>query len=109
MQETVKGLIDKKLINAAHDCADGGLFTTLIEMSIPNKLGFDIVKEAILYPIKQIANNAGFKGDGVVEKVKDDTNFNNGFNASINFPLKLGKKCLKKISILIFLSTKTVL
>jgi len=45
------------------------------------KLGFDIVKEAILYPIKQIANNAGFKGDGVVEKVKDDTNFNNGFNA----------------------------
>ncbi len=46
MQETVKGLIDKKLINAAHDCADGGLFTALIEMSFPNKLGFDIVTDS---------------------------------------------------------------
>jgi phosphoribosylformylglycinamidine synthase subunit PurL len=46
MQETIKGLIDKKLINAAHDCADGGLFTTLIEMAIPNKLGFDIVTDS---------------------------------------------------------------
>lgn len=46
MQETVKGLIDNKLINAAHDCADGGLFTSLVEMSIPNKLGFDIVTDS---------------------------------------------------------------
>ena len=46
MQETIKGLIDQKLINAAHDCADGGLFTTLIEMAIPNKLGFDIVTDS---------------------------------------------------------------
>ncbi|MBK7130509.1 MAG: phosphoribosylformylglycinamidine synthase subunit PurL [Crocinitomicaceae bacterium] len=46
VQETVKGLIDKKLINAAHDCADGGLFTTLVEMAIPNKLGFDIVTDS---------------------------------------------------------------
>lgn len=46
MQETVKGLIQNNLINAAHDCADGGLFTTLIEMSIPNKLGFDIVTDS---------------------------------------------------------------
>lgn len=46
MQETVKGLIANKLINAAHDCADGGLFTTLVEMSMPNKLGFDIVTDS---------------------------------------------------------------
>jgi phosphoribosylformylglycinamidine synthase subunit PurL len=46
MQETVKGLIDRKLINAAHDCADGGLFTALLEMSMPNKLGFDIVTDS---------------------------------------------------------------
>lgn len=46
VQETVKGLIDKKLINAAHDCADGGLFTSLVEMAIPNKLGFDIVTDS---------------------------------------------------------------
>jgi phosphoribosylformylglycinamidine synthase subunit PurL len=46
MQEIVKGLIDKKLINAAHDCSDGGLFVTLAEMAMPNKLGFDIVTDS---------------------------------------------------------------
>ncbi|TNE52980.1 MAG: phosphoribosylformylglycinamidine synthase subunit PurL [Bacteroidetes bacterium] len=46
LQETMKGLIDKQLINAAHDCADGGLFITLAEMSFPNGLGFDIVTDS---------------------------------------------------------------
>lgn len=46
LQETVKGLIDQRLINAAHDCSDGGLFITLLEMSMPNDLGFDIVSDA---------------------------------------------------------------
>jgi phosphoribosylformylglycinamidine synthase len=46
LQETVKGLIDQRLINAAHDCADGGLFIALLEMSMPNDLGFDIVSDA---------------------------------------------------------------
>jgi phosphoribosylformylglycinamidine synthase len=46
LQETLKGLIDNRLINAAHDCADGGLFIALTEMAMPNKLGFDIVTDA---------------------------------------------------------------
>ncbi|MCB9224719.1 MAG: phosphoribosylformylglycinamidine synthase subunit PurL [Crocinitomicaceae bacterium] len=46
LQETIKGLIDHQLINAAHDCADGGLFIALMEMAMPNDLGFDIVTDA---------------------------------------------------------------
>ena len=46
VQETLKGLINDRLINAAHDCADGGLFVTLCEMAMPNNLGFDIVTDA---------------------------------------------------------------
>ncbi|MCT4581352.1 MAG: phosphoribosylformylglycinamidine synthase subunit PurL [Flavobacteriales bacterium] len=46
MQQTVKGLIENKLVNAAHDCADGGLFIALAEMSMPRALGFDIVTDS---------------------------------------------------------------
>jgi phosphoribosylformylglycinamidine synthase len=46
MQQTVKGLIENKLVNAAHDCADGGLFIALAEMSMPGELGFDIVTDS---------------------------------------------------------------
>lgn len=46
MQQTVKGLIENKLVNAAHDCADGGLFVALAEMSMPRELGFDIVTDS---------------------------------------------------------------
>lgn len=46
VQEIVKGLIENQHINAAHDCADGGLFVTLTEMAMPNKLGFDIVTDS---------------------------------------------------------------
>ena len=46
MQATVKALISERLISAAHDCADGGLFVTLTEMGMPNGLGFDIVSDS---------------------------------------------------------------
>ena len=46
MQAAVKGLISDRLISAAHDCADGGLFITLTEMGMPNALGFDIVSDS---------------------------------------------------------------
>jgi len=45
------------------------------------KTGAQIVKEAIQYPVKQIANNAGYKGDRVVEEVKGNKEFNRGFDA----------------------------
>jgi phosphoribosylformylglycinamidine synthase subunit PurL len=42
VQTTVRNFIEKGLISAAHDVADGGLFTTLFEMSLSSKIGFDI-------------------------------------------------------------------
>ena len=35
-------MIKEKTINAAHDCADGGLFVSLVEMGLYSNLGFDI-------------------------------------------------------------------
>lgn len=45
------------------------------------QLGATIIQEAIQYPLRQIADNAGYKGDRVVEKVKADKEFNTGFDA----------------------------
>lgn len=42
MQQLIKELIKNNLIESAHDVSDGGLFITLLESAIPNKLGFDI-------------------------------------------------------------------
>ncbi len=46
MHQTVKGLIKRNLVNAVHDCSDGGLYISLVEMSMPNHLGFDIVTDS---------------------------------------------------------------
>lgn len=46
LQDTIKSLIANGHINAAHDCADGGLFIALTEMSMPSNLGFDIVTDS---------------------------------------------------------------
>jgi chaperonin GroEL len=45
------------------------------------KLGYDIVSRAVEAPMRQIAENAGFDGDLVVERVKEAKG-NNGFNAA---------------------------
>ena len=42
LQTCVQQLIQKKLINAAHDCADGGFFVSLVEMAMSSSLGCDI-------------------------------------------------------------------
>lgn len=42
LQDAIKKLTAKKLLASAHDCADGGLFVTLFEASLPNNLGFEI-------------------------------------------------------------------
>ena len=46
LHQTVRGLIENKLVNAVHDCSDGGLYVTLVEMAMPNELGFDIVTDS---------------------------------------------------------------
>lgn len=42
VQAAIKALIYEKAIQSAHDCADGGLFITLLESAMPRGLGFDI-------------------------------------------------------------------
>jgi phosphoribosylformylglycinamidine synthase II len=42
VQKAVKTLIKERAIQSAHDCADGGLFITLLESAMPNGLGFNI-------------------------------------------------------------------
>jgi phosphoribosylformylglycinamidine synthase len=46
VQAATLNLIEKGLINAAHDVSDGGLFNTLVEMGIHRGLGFDITADA---------------------------------------------------------------
>ena len=46
VQKAVRTLIEKQLVNAAHDISDGGLYTTLVEMGLPRGLGFDITGDA---------------------------------------------------------------
>ncbi len=43
-QEAIRALIKANLIKSAHDCADGGLFITLLESSMEKSLGFEIEK-----------------------------------------------------------------
>jgi phosphoribosylformylglycinamidine synthase len=69
MQNTVKDLIKKELINAAHDVADGGLYVTLVEMSLNRNLGFEIVTDS------EIREDAFLFGEGqgrVVVTVTED-------------------------------------
>lgn len=55
MQNDVKEIIKKGLINSAHDVSEGGLFITLLESGLNNNLGFEIStdkkirKDAFLY------------------------------------------------------------
>ena len=46
IHHAVRTLIEKGIINAAHDVSDGGLYTALVEMGLPRGLGFDITGDA---------------------------------------------------------------
>jgi phosphoribosylformylglycinamidine synthase len=58
LHQVIKGLIRTELVNAVHDVSDGGLFVTLVEMSIPRELGFDIVTDS------EIREDAYLFGEG---------------------------------------------
>ena len=47
------------------------------------KVGADIVKRALGYPLKLIANNAGVNGSVVMQKVLDSGDERIGYNAAI--------------------------
>jgi chaperonin GroEL len=48
------------------------------------KIGAEIVYKALQAPLRQIANNAGEEGSLVVQRVKDSTETNFGYNAAID-------------------------
>jgi chaperonin GroEL len=76
-----------------------------LQVSGEEKMGVSIVKRALEEPVRQIANNAGFEGSVVVQKVmegKDDFGFNaetgryeNLFEAGVIDPTKVTRFALQ--------------
>ena len=83
----VKELIQADRINAAHDVADGGLYVTLVEMSFPRLLGFDIVTDS------EIREDAFLFGEGqgrivvTVSEDQEDLFLEHMVNSKVNFTL----------------------
>lgn len=48
MHQMVKQLIKHKLIQSAHDVADGGLYVAMVESALPNGLGFDMETDSAI-------------------------------------------------------------
>jgi phosphoribosylformylglycinamidine synthase subunit PurL len=46
VQQVVKAAIRAGIVQSAHDCADGGLFITLLESAMPSGVGFTISSDA---------------------------------------------------------------
>merc|ERR1712110_1176466 len=46
------------------------------------KIGAEIVRKALLYPLRLIANNAGANGSVIVQKVYNSADANIGYNAA---------------------------
>ena len=60
------------------------LSKTLGKMKLDDEeeqVAVEIIQQAIQYPLKQIADNAGFKWDWVVEKIKESKDMDYGFDA----------------------------
>lgn len=45
VQDAIKNLISGRLINAAHDCADGGLYVSLLEMAMASTFGLNVTSD----------------------------------------------------------------
>ncbi len=79
LQQTIAKLISAKLINAAHDISEGGLFVTLMESAFNRNKGFDITtsaalrKDAFLFGEAQSRVVVSVAGSGVdaFEKMMD--------------------------------------
>ena len=87
VQSVTKELIQHDLINAAHDVADGGLYVSLVEMSLPRELGFDIVTDS------EIREDAFLFGEGqgrilvTVSEDQEDLFLEHMVNSKVNFTL----------------------
>ena len=87
VHSVTKELIQYDLINAAHDVADGGLYVSLVEMSLPRELGFDIVTDS------EIREDAFLFGEGqgrilvTVSEDQEDLFLEHMVNSKVNFTL----------------------
>ena len=87
VHQVVKELIQADRINAAHDVADGGLYVSLVEMSFPRSLGFDIVTDS------EIREDAFLFGEGqgrvvvTVSEDQEDLFLEHMVNSKVNFTL----------------------
>jgi phosphoribosylformylglycinamidine synthase len=87
LHQAIAGLIENEFINAAHDISDGGLFTTLVEMSFPRELGFDIETDS------EIRTDAFLFGEGQgrvvisVSEEKEDEFIEFMVSSSVSFTL----------------------
>ncbi len=87
LHEAVSNLIDKKIIESAHDVSEGGLFVTLAESAFNRSLGFNVEQQNS--SIRKDAFLFGEAQGRVVVTVKPD-NINN-FEKLLNIPFeKLG-------------------
>ncbi len=71
-------------IVAGWGCVLVQLSKTLWDMKLEDEeeqVAVEIIQQAIQYPLKQIADNAGFKWDRVVEKIKESKDMDFGFDA----------------------------
>jgi phosphoribosylformylglycinamidine synthase II len=87
MQEIVKGLIRGEYINAAHDVADGGLYISLVEMSLPRGLGFDIVTDSEIRPDAFLFGEGQGRVVVSVSEEQEETFIEFMMNASVPYTL----------------------
>jgi chaperonin GroEL len=52
-----------------------------LKLSVDEQIGVDIVKKALEYPIRQIAENAGYEGSIIVNEIKNSKDVAYGFDA----------------------------
>ncbi len=76
VQQVVISLIEKKVLESAHDVSDGGLFLALLESSLNKGLGFDISsdknirKDAFLFGESQSRVVVSLKRENEIEMMK---------------------------------------
>ncbi len=95
LQDQLKSLISKSLLNSAHDCADGGLFISLLESAMTNSFGFEVESDQ---SIRKDAFLFGEAQSRVVVSVSNDnvSSFEDSMNASGIPFMKLGKVTSQK-------------
>ena len=68
--------------NKALETGEISVYKDVVIEKDDEKLGVDIIKEAIKEPFKKMVSNAGFSPDIYLEKIENHTNPDSGFDAT---------------------------